>query len=321
MVVDKDLNIKLWNKFIEDWYKVKKEDALKKNIKEFFGKKIKERVEGVIETGKSQELEDIKINGKWCNLKIKPLKSSGNIIGACLCIIDITNKIKEKQRLEELMRIKEVFVDILSHDLLNIITVIKGSAKLAKNEENVEKILDIIEKNAERLEEMVENATKYVKLEKKEDLDFHERNLREIIDSVIKDFEYIAKKKNIEIVFEGKNAFARVHRSIADLISNLISNAIKYSPEGSKIMIGLEDKKDSLLIYVKDYGVGVPDKYKEVIFERFKRIKRHGVKGSGLGLAIVKRVAEIHDGKVWVENNPEKKGSIFYVEIPKKRKK
>lgn len=321
VVVDKDLNIKLWNKFIEDWYKVKKEDALNKNIKEFFGKKIKERVEGVIETGKSQELGDIKINGKWCNLKIKPLKSSGNIIGACLCIIDLTSKIKEKQRLEELMRIKEVFVDILSHDLLNIITVIKGSAKLAKNEENVEKILDIIEKNAERLEEMVENATKYVKLEKKEDLDFNERNLREIIDGVIKDFEYIAKKKNIEIIFEGKNAFARVHRSIADLISNLISNAIKYSPEGSKIMIGLEDKKDSLLIYVKDYGVGVPDKYKEVIFERFKRIKRHGVKGSGLGLAIVKRVAEIHDGKVWVENNPEKKGSIFYVEIPKKRKK
>ena len=77
VVVDKDLNIKLWNKFIEDWYKVKKEDALNKNIKEFFGKKINERVEGVIETGKSQELGDIKINGKWCNLKIKHLKSSG----------------------------------------------------------------------------------------------------------------------------------------------------------------------------------------------------------------------------------------------------
>ena len=242
VVVDKDLNIKLWNRFIEDWYKVKKEDALNKNIEEFLGKKIKERVKRVIETGKSQEFEDIKIDEKWCNLKIKPLKSSDNIIGACLCIIDLTSKIEEKQRLEELMRIKEIFVDILSHDLLNIITVIKGSAKLAKNEkEDVEIILDIIEKNTERLEEMVENTAKYVKLEKKENLNFHERNLREIINSVIKDFEYIAKKKNIEIIFEGKDVFAEVHQSITDLISNLISNAIKYSPERSKIILGLED--------------------------------------------------------------------------------
>ncbi len=319
VVVDKDLTIKLWNKYAENCYKIKKRKALNKNIKEFFDKNIEKIVKNVIKTGKIKEVDEIKIGNKTYNIKIRPLRSSDNVIGACLCIIDLTKRVKEKKELEELLRIKEIFVDILSHDLLNVVTVIKGMIRLAKEEkgEELKEILEAVERNTERLEGMIENASKYAKLERIGDLVFQEKNLREIIEKIIKNFEYVARKKDIQIIFKGEDVTVKVHESIVDLISNLLSNALKYSPQKSKVVIGLKDENNKVLIYVKDYGAGIPDKYKKSIFERFTRLKKEGVKGSGLGLAIVKRIAKIHKGRVWVEDNPEGKGSIFYVELPK----
>ena len=80
--------------------------------------------------------------------------------------------------------------------------------------------------------------------------------------------------------------------------------------ENTKIIVGIKRNVDSWIVYVKDRGNGIPDKYKEVIFDRFRRIEKHGVKGSGLGLSIVKRVVDLHNGNVWVEDNPEG-GSIL----------
>ena len=89
-----------------------------------------------------------------------------------------------------------------------------------------------------------------------------------------------------------------------------------YSPEGSTIRIKVSEFGDRVVVSIADEGIGIPDKYKRRIFERFERGCKEGIKGTGLGLAIAKRIVEIHNGRIWVEdNNP--KGSIFYVELPK----
>ncbi len=106
--------------------------------------------------------------------------------------------------------------------------------------------------------------------------------------------------------------------TIKDVVAHLLSNALKYSPENSRVVFGVEDAGRNWRIAVKDSGEGVPDRYKESIFERLEG-KKEGIKGSGLGLAIVKKIVERHGGRVWVEDNkPE--GSIFYASLQKMKK-
>ena len=103
---------------------------------------------------------------------------------------------------------------------------------------------------------------------------------------------------------------------IREVFLNFLTNAVKYAKEGKKIIIEAEDDGKNYKIKVKDFGEGVPDKYKEKIFRRFERGEKEGVKGAGLGLSITKKLVELHNGKVWVEDNPEG-GSVFVTVLPK----
>ncbi|HEQ78265.1 MAG TPA: ATP-binding protein [Euryarchaeota archaeon] len=103
---------------------------------------------------------------------------------------------------------------------------------------------------------------------------------------------------------------------IEEAFSNLISNAIKYAPEGERIVIEGEEKDNFWRIKIIDFGDGIADENKKRIFDRFKRKAKRGVKGTGLGLAIAKRIIELHKGRIWIEDNP-KNGAVFIVEIPK----
>ncbi len=126
-----------------------------------------------------------------------------------------------------------------------------------------------------------------------------------------------ASKKEIEIELVAKGAYpARVSQFIEAIFLNFLTNAIKYSPNKTKIVAGITDAGENWHVFVADNGEGIADKFKESIFARFERLKKEGVKGTGLGLAIAKRIVDIHNGRVWVEDNPEG-GSIFIVEIPK----
>jgi signal transduction histidine kinase len=105
------------------------------------------------------------------------------------------------------------------------------------------------------------------------------------------------------------------------VVSNVIVNAIKFSPEGSSINVDLHDQQDSVLISVADQGIGIPDNLKDRVFSMFTDAKRQGTSGEqsfGLGLAISRQIVEAHEGRMWFENNPGA-GTTFYVELPKKR--
>jgi signal transduction histidine kinase len=237
---------------------------------------------------------------------------------------------------EELLKsneLKEMFTDILRHDMLNPAGITKGMTELALMEEkDPEKrsiLLEILESN-EKLIDIIKSASKLAKLESIEKQELRKEDLGYILRRIVKDISHLAKEKNMKIKIKARGKFpALVNPLIYDVFSNLLSNAIKYSPENSDIIVVIEDDGQNWKISVEDYGEGIPDEYKEAIFERFKRVKKRGVKGTGLGLAIVKKVVELHGGKVWVEDNimeyrddegrtrVKKQGSIFYVTIPK----
>jgi signal transduction histidine kinase len=202
------------------------------------------------------------------------------------------------------------------------VTVIKGLSEilsedesLPKNKKNVEMIL----KNVGKLEEMIQSASTLAKVEAVDKLDFEERDLCKILRKVISDFTPMFRNKGMSVEFLGEaKCIAEVNPHIEDIFSNLLSNAVKYSHGNTPVTVGIKADGEDYIISVKDRGNKIPDEYKEIIFERFKRIEKRGVKGTGLGLSIVKRIVDIHKGRVWVEDNPEG-GNVFLVRIPAKR--
>ena len=229
---------------------------------------------------------------------------------------------KYAKELEEANQLKDLFTDIIRHDLLNPVTVIKGLSEILLEDESLNKnrkSVETIIKNVGKLEEMIQSASTLAKVEAVDKLDFEERNLCEILRKAISDFTPMFRNKGMSVEFLGEaKCIAEVNPHIEEIFSNLLSNAAKYSPENTRVTVGIKGDGEEWIVSVKDRGNRIPDEYKEIIFERFKRIEKRGVKGTGLGLSIVKRIVDIHKGKVWVEDNPEG-GNIFLVTIPAKR--
>ena len=108
----------------------------------------------------------------------------------------------------------------------------------------------------------------------------------------------------------------RANPIVSEVFANLVSNAIKYGPEGGTVTVDVEDAGEHWVVAVADHGEGIRDQDKQRIFTRYERLEREGVKGTGLGLAIAKHIVELHRGKIWVEDNAGG-GSVFRVALPK----
>ncbi|WP_406658172.1 ATP-binding protein [Methanolobus sp. ZRKC2] len=225
------------------------------------------------------------------------------------------------KQLKHSNELKDLFTDILRHDLINPATVVKGYVEhLLEYEEDEQKTtaLKVIERNNLKLIEMIENASRLAKLESVEELDFKELDIGSILEEVIQNLQPKADEKQIEIEFNPeKNYPARVNTIIEEVFSNLISNSIKYSPEGTKVKVKVSEWNNSgWKISISDEGEGISDRDKPLIFDRFERAGKTNIKGTGLGLAIVKRIMELHDGDVGVEDNPSgERGSVFWVTL------
>ena len=244
-------------------------------------------------------------------------------------IIDITERKyieeaikKYNMELEESNRIKELFTDIMHHDLLNPLNVAHGYVELfLEDETNHQKksYLETIKRNLVKGMELIENASKFSKLESMDHIEFEDLDLKMVIREVIENITPLALRAGMSIENNLKGRMpARANKIIEDIFINLISNAIKYAPEGKRIVVDGKDHGNFWIIRVVDFGPGIKDADKKSIFERFQsqREEKKGVKGSGLGLAIAGKIVNLHKGRIWVEDNPEG-GALFAVEIPK----
>jgi len=267
--------------------------------------------------------------GKKCfvDASATVLKKNGKFEGALFLIHDIEDQMMLEEELKSLAleldysnKMQELFLDIIRHDLIGPLGIIKNYAEfLFEEETDAEKKEEIIaiETNAQRLLNLIKDIKMFTKLDKEEAGVYALMDISNVISDIVERYKPALAKKSMGINFyPHEGAIVKVNNFMDHVFSNIVSNAIKYSPRKTEIDIAIKDFEAVWRIQFKDRGAGIPDDEKLAIFERFKRIKKGNIKGTGLGLAIVKRVTDMHGGKVWVEDNPGG-GSIFNVEIPK----
>jgi len=147
--------------------------------------------------------------------------------------------------------------------------------------------------------------------------------LRNLCEETIDELRIIAKKNNITIKIDGESMVYGNYKELMMLVKNLVSNAIKYNKPDGEVLVTIEDKEDSVVLQVKDNGIGVSKENQEKIFERFYRVDESrgtlsaGESSTGLGLAIVKQVVEDHKGTIKVESELGK-GTTFIITLPKR---
>jgi signal transduction histidine kinase len=187
--------------------------------------------------------------------------------------------------------------------------------------EEVKNVLQKIEKNIQTEIDLVNNLLDLRKIEEgKMEYEFSNFNLTEVIKDICELYRVKAQEKNIELRCNlDKDIFLKADKEkIAQVINNLVDNAIKYTDQGY-VEINLQEFENKVLVNVKDTGRGIKKENLEKIFEAFARgeeVKKE-ILGTGLGLYIVKNIVEAHKGKIWAESEGLGKGSTFYLELPK----
>lgn len=234
----------------------------------------------------------------------------------------------ELTRLKKLERTREEFVANVSHELRTPLSLIKGYVETllggAKDDPAVAtKFLQTIERHSERLSLLIEDLLTISELESgRSILNLQTIGLRQAVEKVFEDFSARAAAKNVSLVNEMPELEAEADaRRIQQVISNLVDNAIKYSGDGGRVVVGGRAVGEGKIeVRVEDCGPGIPRESLERVFERFYRLDKARSReqgGTGLGLSIVKHIVQSHGGRVWAESEPGK-GAIFFFTVPEK---
>ena len=233
---------------------------------------------------------------------------------------------KMTQDLKELEEVKQQFVAMVSHDLRTPLTSVKGFLELLAGgvygdlNETGEHRAGLAQRNVTRLISLINDLLDYEKLQSgKFNLDCREIDVAAPINRSIDALKFFAEKENVELESPevALKAYADEERLVQVLV-NLISNSVKFSPKGAKVTINAIQKEDFVEFNVIDQGRGVPPSMQEAIFERFKQVKTSDATekgGTGLGLPICKSLVECHGGRIGVDSE-EGKGSRFWFTIP-----
>lgn len=241
-------------------------------------------------------------------------------------------ELREKNKLlTQVEELKNNFLSMMSHDLKTPLARIQGMADIAlAHTENLEPqqhgAIQTIRKSAEELTEFISSILDLSRVEsQKIKLNLQSRDINRILEETIKKYEYLAQQKNIEIISEFETLFSV--KIDADLMrqvfSNLIENAVKYSPTNSKILVTTEEVGGNIIVQVADQGIGITENEIKHIFTKFyrtKHVKNSPIKGSGLGLYLAKYFVELHKGQITVESLPQQ-GSTFTVNLPMEQHK
>jgi signal transduction histidine kinase len=232
---------------------------------------------------------------------------------------------QKNRLLTQVEELKSNFMRMMSHDLKTPLARIQGMAEIIGKDhsdlnETQRKALDTISESSEELTEFIGSILSLSRIESKEmKLQLRSRDINQIVRNVIRKVEYMAKRHGIEIVAELEPLFSiKVDEDLLrTVLTNLVENAIKYSPESTKILVTTEELNNEVVIQVADQGRGIPQEDIGHVFDRFYRARntRISTAGNGLGLYLAKYFVELHNGRIEVESEIEK-GSTFTVRLP-----
>lgn len=233
---------------------------------------------------------------------------------------------QKNKLLSQVEELKTNFISMMSHDLKTPIARIQGMSDVIVADGNPltsqqREAVDTIKHSADDLLKFITAILNYGKIESQGvQLHLQSKDINNLLQEVIRKHEFLAKVKRIQIVSELEPMFPVPMDAelMKQVFSNLVENAIKYSPEDTKIMISSEENSTKVVVQVADQGPGIPADELPNVFMKFfrsKNAKSSPIKGSGLGLYLAKYFTELHRGRIIVESS-HGQGATFTVELP-----
>jgi signal transduction histidine kinase len=232
------------------------------------------------------------------------------------------------ERLAEASRLKSEFIDIVSHQLRSPLTNLRWTVDLLSmgksgcSQKEKEEYLAIIQENVKRMLELVNDLLVVSRIEqgvfpqRKQEI-----SVGDLFLEMISGVKIYAEALNVKINFQPQDNLPKIIADLSQLkivIENLLDNALRYSKSGGEVEIKIERKGNKLLFKIKDAGVGISEKDKKFIFQKFFRgenVLKKQTQGSGLGLFVVKSIVEKSRGKIWFDSE-EGNGTAFYFNLP-----
>jgi signal transduction histidine kinase len=227
-------------------------------------------------------------------------------------------------RLRELDRLKDEFVSTISHELRTPLTSISGYVELAREGADAEtsRYLEVVERNAARLLALVNDLLFVARMQSgRLDLDLEHVDIAKLVAESVATAKPQALEAKVELRLSLNGSDTAVRgdrRRLGQVVDNLVSNAIKFSPAAGTVALAVDRRNGRVLIAVEDHGIGIPEEERKHLFERFFRTQGaldRQIPGTGLGLYITKSIVEAHGGTVAAQSAVGE-GTSFVVELP-----
>jgi PAS domain S-box-containing protein len=339
-IVSKDLNgfITSWNHGAEKIFGYKQDEVIGKHITIIIPEDRLDEETVIINKIRNGErvshFDTIRKakDGKLINISVtvSPVKDkTGKVIGASKVARDITEKVEiEKQRqlyterLQEINHYKDEFMAMASHELKTPLTVIKANLQILEYKMQDDFKIDFVNKTLNQVNKLSNLITDLLDVSKiqagKLELKRSNFDLSPFLQEIVEDIQRTTPDHKIILHTNNKHLKARADKDrLEQVVINLLTNAIKYSPGAKEVIIDADIKDKEIVISIKDTGIGIPEDDLDKVFTRFFRVRglASTFSGSGIGLYISSEIVKRHGGKMWVKSEIGK-GSTFYFTIP-----
>ncbi|HEY1293225.1 MAG TPA: ATP-binding protein [Chloroflexota bacterium] len=281
---------------------------------------LKRRVVGVVDLERDDAYA-------WSSTDVRLLVALANHAALAVDNLHLLDETRKVAALRELDRMKTELLGTVSHELRTPLGSIKGYAttllthgnKLRKDEQR--EFLEIIDSEADRLRDLIENLLDLSRLEAGVlRIDRQPVHLASTVREVVRKVQLASPSHEFSLEWPTDDPTVNAdQKRIYQVIQNLMTNAVKYSPDGGCITVSGHVDRRELVISVADQGLGIPQVEIDKIFDRFHRVQAEvsrGIGGTGLGLAISRGLVEAHGGRIWAESAGESKGSTFSFTLP-----
>ncbi|MEL0529716.1 cell wall metabolism sensor histidine kinase WalK [Lactobacillus jensenii] len=332
IATDRHGNVIILNQMALSFLDIKEKEAVNKPITKILG--LADDVSAQELIGNQQEMmitvnegtpDEMILHASFSLIR----RVTGFVSGAVCVLHDVTEQQKNENEQRQ-------FVSNVSHELRTPLTSLRAYIEALndgawKDPEIAPQFLEVTQEETERMIRMINDLLSLSRMDRgvaKMDLEWV--NFNDFLSHVLNRFDMIVKK-DAEKGQEGEKKYS-IKRKITNqdlwveidtdqmmqVIDNIMNNAIKYSPDGGVITVGLSQSQNQIILSISDQGLGIPKKDLNKIFDRFYRVDKARSReqgGTGLGLAIAKEIVEAHKGRIWADSQ-EGKGSTFYISLP-----
>ena len=332
VVCDNHDKVIMVNNHAKNLLEVSEDDILGTQIQQFcdssgefcFSDKIAEFKDTPLEDDATPVPFNIEIDKRIIKCVISPMFTRSNsYVGYIIVLIDVTKDV-------EMDQLRSHFISNVSHELRTPVTVLRSYIDTLYNFGNdfdfntQREFIGVMNQEIIRLNRMVNDILDFSRYESQNiRLEKSKQNIMEIVEDCVNQVQVLAKEHDLTISIMKEPDLPEIYLnidSISRALMNIVSNAIKYSPDGKRIKIRVERSRDGefVEVSVEDQGLGIPEQYQKKIFDRFFRVENatHTVKGTGLGLHLVKVTIEKHHGGQVFVHSKEGEGSTFGFRLP-----